>query len=103
MDNNIIMETIMQFLKENYDLIGLFIGVVGVVIAVFSLIDEVRKKRAKEKLELEKKEKKEMELEAAKAKAKEKEIEAAKAKEKGLEEAQAKKDLLADACRPILS
>ena len=71
------METIMQFLKENYDLIGLFIGVVGVVIAVFSLIDEVRKKRAKEKLELEKKE---MELEAAKAKAKEKEIEAAKAK-----------------------
>ena len=43
------METIMQFLKENYDLIGLFIGVVGVVIAVFSLIDEVRKKRAKEK------------------------------------------------------
>ena len=84
------METIMQFLKENYDLIGLFIGVVGVVIAVFSLIDEVRKKRAKEKLELEKKEKKEMELEAAKAKAKEKEIEAAKAKEKELEEALAK-------------
>ena len=79
------METIMQFLKENYDLIGLFIGVVGVVIAVFSLIDEVRKKRAKEKLELEKKEKKEMELEAAKAKAKE--IEAAKAKEKELEDA----------------
>lgn len=82
------METIMQFLKENYDLIGLFIGVVGVVIAVFSLIDEVRKKRAKEKLELEKKEKKEMELEAAKAKAKE--IEAAKAKEKELEEAKVK-------------
>ena len=82
------METIMQFLKENYDLIGLFIGVVGVVIAVFSLIDEVRKKRAKEKLELEKKEKKEMELEAAKAKAKE--IEAAKAKEKELEDAKVK-------------
>lgn len=76
------METIMQFLKENYDLIGLFIGVVGVVIAVFSLIDEVRKKRAKEKLELEKKEKKEMELEAAKAKAKEKEQEEAQAKAK---------------------
>ena len=82
------METIMQFLKENYDLIGLFIGVVGVVVAVFSLIDEVRKKRAKEKLELEKKEKKEMELEAAKAKAKE--IEAAKAKEKELEDAKVK-------------
>ena len=76
------METIMQFLKENYDLIGLFIGVVGVVIAVFSLIDEVRKKRAKEKLELEKKEKKEMELEAAKAKAKEREQEEAQAKAK---------------------
>lgn len=86
------METIMQFLKENYDLIGLFIGVVGVVIAVFSLIDEVGKKRAKEKLELEKKEKKEMELEAAKAKAKEMELEAvkAKAKEKELEEVQVK-------------
>ena len=78
----------MQFLKENYDLIGLFVGVVGVVVAVFSLIDEVRKKRAKEKLELEKKEKKEMELEAAKAKAKE--IEAAKAKEKELEDAKVK-------------
>lgn len=76
------METIMQFLKENYDLIGLFVGVVGVVIAVFSLIDEVRKKRAKEKLELEKKEKKEMELEAAKAKAKELEAEKAKEEEK---------------------
>ena len=86
------METIMQFLKENYDLIGLFVGVVGVVVAVFSLIDEVRKKRAKEKLELEKKEKKEMELEAAKAKAKEKEIEAAKAKEKKLEEIKAKSE-----------
>lgn len=66
------MESIMQFLKENYDLIGLFIGVIGVVLAVFSLVDEVRKKRAKEKLEREKKEKKEIELEAAKAKAKEK-------------------------------
>lgn len=76
------METIMQFLKENYDLIGLFVGVVGVVIAVFSLIDEVRKKRAKEKLELEKKEKKEMELEATKAKAKELEAEKAKEEEK---------------------
>lgn len=64
------MESIMQFLKENYDLIGLFIGVIGVVLAVFSLVDEVRKKRAKEKLEREKKEKKEIELEAAKAKAK---------------------------------
>ena len=76
------METIMQFLKENYDLIGLFIGVVGVVIAVFSLIDEVRKKRAKEKLDREKKEKEEMELEAAKAKAKEEELEETKAKTK---------------------
>ena len=76
------METIMQFLKENYDLIGLFVGVVGVVIAVFSLIDEVRKKRAKEKLDREKKEKEEMELEAAKAKAKEEELEETKAKTK---------------------
>ena len=74
----------MQFLKENYDLIGLFIGVIGVVIAVFSLVDEVRKKRAKEKIEREKKEKKEMELEAAKAK--EKELEEAQAKAKTEEE-----------------
>ena len=65
------METIMQFLKENYDLIGLFIGVVGVMIAVFSVVDEVRKQRAKEKLEREKMEKREMELEAAMTKAEE--------------------------------
>lgn len=71
------METIMQFLKENYDLIGLFLGVVGVVIAVFSVVDEVRKKRAKEKLDREKKEK---EQEEALAKGKEKELEAAKTK-----------------------
>ena len=71
------METIMQFLKENYDLIGLFIGVVGVVIAVFSVVDEVRKKREKEKLALEKKEK---EQEEALAKAKEKELEEVKTK-----------------------
>ena len=76
------METIMQFLKENYDLIGLFVGVIGVVIAVFSLVDEVRKKRAKEKIEREKEEKKEMELEAKIAKAKEKELEEAKANTK---------------------
>ena len=76
------METIMQFLKENYDLIGLFVGVIGVVIAVFSLVDEVRKKRAKEKLDREKEEKKEMELEAAKAKAKEEEEVKAKANTK---------------------
>ena len=76
------METIMQFLKENYDLIGLFVGVIGVVIAVFSLVDEVRKKRAKEKLDREKEEKKEMELEAKIAKANEKELEEAKANTK---------------------
>ena len=54
----------MQFLKENYDLIGLFIGVIGVVIAVFSLVDEVRKKRAKEKIEREKKKQEEAKTKA---------------------------------------
>jgi hypothetical protein len=43
------METIMNFCKENYDLIGLFIGIVGVVIAVISLMDELKKRKAKKK------------------------------------------------------
>lgn len=71
------MDSIMQFLKENYDMIGLLIGVVGVVLAVFSLVDEVKKKRTREKLEREKKakEKEDKEREAAMAKAREEEEE----------------------------
>ena len=68
----------MQFLKENYDMIGLLIGVVGVVLAVFSLVDEVKKKRTREKLEREKKEK---EKEKKEEEDKERETALAKARE----------------------
>lgn len=40
----------MTFAKENYDLISLFVGMVGVLIAVLSLIHELNvRKRRKEK------------------------------------------------------
>jgi len=35
----------MSWAKENYDLISLFVGFVGVVIGVISLVSEKRKKR----------------------------------------------------------
>ena len=34
-----------SFLKENYDLIGLGVGFIGVVIGVISLMDEIKKKK----------------------------------------------------------
>lgn len=37
----------MTFAKENYDLIGLLVGIVGVVIAVISLMDELKKRKTK--------------------------------------------------------
>lgn len=40
------METIMAWAKENYDLIGLLVGLAGVVIAVISLFYELKKKKA---------------------------------------------------------
>ena len=33
--------------KENYDLISLFVGLAGVVIAIISLIYEIKKKKEK--------------------------------------------------------
>jgi len=39
------MSEITTFLKENYQLVCLLVGFVGVVIAILSLIDEIKKKR----------------------------------------------------------
>ena len=36
----------MTWAKENYDLISLFVGVVGVIIAVISLMYEIKKKKS---------------------------------------------------------
>lgn len=43
------METITTWAKENFDLITLFVGFVGVVIAVISLFYEIKKKKAQKK------------------------------------------------------
>ena len=40
------MDAIWDWAKENYDLIGLFVGIVGVVIAVISLMYEIKKKKS---------------------------------------------------------
>ena len=41
------MDSIMTFAKENFDLISLFVGILGVVVAVVALIVEIKKKRKK--------------------------------------------------------
>jgi len=41
------MDASMTWAKENYDLISLFVGVVGVIIAVISLYYEIKKKKEK--------------------------------------------------------
>ena len=41
------MDELMTWAKENYDLISLFVGLVGVVIAVISLMYEIKKKKEK--------------------------------------------------------
>ena len=41
------MDAIWDWAKENYDLISLFVGLVGVVIAVISLMYEIKKKKGK--------------------------------------------------------
>ena len=43
------MEAIMDWAKENFNLISLFVGIIGVVIAVISLMYEIKKKKEKEK------------------------------------------------------
>ena len=39
------MDALINWAKENYDLITLFVGFLGVVIAVISLFFELKKKR----------------------------------------------------------
>ena len=41
------MDALMTLAKENYNLISLFVGVVGVIIAVISLMYEIKKKKEK--------------------------------------------------------
>ena len=41
------MDALMTWAKENYNLISLFVGVVGVIIAVISLMYEIKKKKEK--------------------------------------------------------
>ena len=43
------MDAIWDWAKENYDLISLFVGVVGVIIAVISLMYEIKKKKSLKK------------------------------------------------------
>ena len=41
------METITTWAKENYDLICLLVGVIGVIIAFISLIYEIKKRKSR--------------------------------------------------------
>lgn len=41
------MDAITTWAKENFDLISLFVGLIGVVIAVISLMYEIKKKKEK--------------------------------------------------------
>ena len=41
------MDELITWAKENYDLISLFVGLVGVIIAVISLMYEIKKKKEK--------------------------------------------------------
>lgn len=41
------MEQIVTFFKENWDLVGLGLGVIGIVIGVLSLIAEIKAKNKK--------------------------------------------------------
>lgn len=39
------MDAIMSWAKENFDLICLFVGVLGVLVSIVSVIYEIKKKR----------------------------------------------------------
>jgi hypothetical protein len=43
------MDELMSWAKENYDLITLFVGILGVVIAFISLIYELERKKKEKK------------------------------------------------------
>ena len=40
------MDAMWDWAKENFDLISLFVGIIGVVIAVISLMYEIKKKKS---------------------------------------------------------
>lgn len=53
------MDALMSWAKENYDLISLFVGILGVVVAFISLYYEIKRKKEKKtilKQEIKKKE-----------------------------------------------
>lgn len=39
------MDSIIAFAKDNFQLICLFVGILGVLVAVMSLIDEIRRRQ----------------------------------------------------------
>lgn len=43
------MESISTFLKENYDLVSLLVGILGVVIAFIALVYELKKRKSGKK------------------------------------------------------
>ncbi len=43
------MDALSTWAKENYDLISLFVGLIGVVVAFISLISEIKKRNNKRK------------------------------------------------------
>ena len=44
------METIMTWAKENYDLITLLVGMIGVVISVITLFYEIKKRKNRKEM-----------------------------------------------------
>ena len=44
-NNHIIMDTLTSFAKENFQLITLFVGLLGVLIGIWTVYYEVKKKR----------------------------------------------------------
>lgn len=44
------MESIMIWAKENYDLICLLVGVIGVLISIIGIVHDIKKKKRKDKL-----------------------------------------------------
>ena len=45
------MDSIITFAKENIQLISLFVGILGVIVAVLSLIDELRRRKHRKEKE----------------------------------------------------
>jgi len=43
------MDSIVSWAKENFDLITLFVGLIGVVVSVVSVIYEIKKKKAQKR------------------------------------------------------